>query len=117
MLTRKPRIYHIKVVSSFLKAGVLLAKIDSFRDVFEDHGYRLACRRTMSDHIPVIRLHEISLIKGEMAERNIGILFDGTTRLREALAIVVWFVDDWEVKQRLILLQLLTKTMTKRRNC
>lgn len=78
----------------------------------------------MSDHIPVIRLHEISLIKdeislikGEMAERNIGILFDGTTRLGEALAIVVRFVDDWEVKQRLIRLQLLTKTMTKRRNC
>lgn len=93
------RIYRIKVVSSFLKAGVPLAKIDSFRDVFEDHGYRLACRRTMSDHIPFIRLHEISLIKDEMAERNIGILFDGTTRLGEALAIVVRFVDDWEVKQ------------------
>ena len=111
-------------MSSFLKAGVLLAKIDSFQDVFEDHGYRLTCRRTMSDHIPVIRSHEtslikneISLIKGEMAERNIGILFDGTTRLGEALAIVVRFVDDWEVKQRLIRLQLLTKTMTKRRNC
>ena len=37
------RIHRIKVVSSFLEAGVLLAKIDSFRDVFEDHEYRLAC--------------------------------------------------------------------------
>ena len=101
-----------KVVSSFLKAGVPLTKIDSFRDVFEDHGYRLACRRTMSDHIPFIRLHELSLIKDEIAERNIGIIFDGTTRLGEAFAIVVRLVDGWEVKQRLIHLQLLTKTMT-----
>ena len=47
----------------------------------------------MSDHIPFIRLHELSLIKDEIAERNIGIIFDGTTHLREALAIVVRFVD------------------------
>jgi len=99
-------------VSSFLKAGVPLAKIDSFQDVFEDHEYRLACQRTMSDHIPFIRSHEISLIKDEMAERNIGILFDGTTHLGEALTIVVRFVDDWEIRQRLIHLQLLTKIMT-----
>ena len=98
-------------MSSFLKAGVPLTKIDSFRDVFEDHGYRLACRRTMSDHIPFVRLHELSLIKDEIAERNIGIIFDGTTRLGEALAIVVQLVDGWEVKQRSIHLQLLTKTM------
>ena len=42
-LPENPKIYRIKVVSSFLKAGVLLTKIDSFRDVFEDHEYRLAC--------------------------------------------------------------------------
>lgn len=47
-----------------------------------------------------------------MAQKNVGIIFDGMTRLGEALAIVVRFVDDWEVRQRLICLQLLTKTMT-----
>ena len=111
-LPEKQRIYRIKVLSSFLKAGVPLNKIDSFRDVFEEGGYRLACRRTMSDHIPFIRSQEISLIKDEIAQKNVGVIFDGTTRLGEALAIVVRFVDDWEVKQRLIRLQLLTKTMT-----
>ena len=44
--------------------------------------------------------------------KRTGIIFDGTTRLGEALAIVVRFIDDWEIKQRLIRLQLLTKTMT-----
>ena len=111
-LPEKQRIYRIKVLSSFLKAGVPLNKLESFRDVFEEHGYRLACRRTMSDYIPFITSQEISLIKQEMAQRNVGIIFDGTTHLGEALAIVVRFIDDWEIKQRLIRLQLLTKTMT-----
>ena len=66
----------------------------------------------MSDHIPFIRSHELSMIKDEFAKRNIGIIFDGTTHLGEALAFVVWFVDSWEVKQQLVRLQLLTKTMT-----
>ena len=108
-LPEKQRIYRIKVLSSFLKVGVPLNKIDSFRDVFEEGGYRLACRRTITDHIPFIRSQEISLIKDEIAQKNVGVIFDGATRLGEALAIVVRFVDDWEVKQRLIRLQLLTK--------
>ena len=38
--------------------------------------------------------------------------FDGTTRLGEALAIVVRFVVEWRIEQRLIRLQLLVKSMT-----
>ena len=66
----------------------------------------------MSDYIPFIRLREISLIKDEMAQKNVGVIFDWTTRLGEALAIVVRFIDEWAIKQRFIRLQLLTKTMT-----
>ena len=62
--------------------------------------------------MPFIRSQEIYLIKNKMAPSNVGVIFDGTTRLGEALAIVVRFVDDWEIKQRLIRLLLLTKTMT-----
>ena len=47
-----------------------------------------------------------------MAEKNIGIIFDGTTCFEEALAIVVRNVKDWEIKQRLIRPQLLVKTMS-----
>ena len=62
-------------MSSFLKAGVPLTKIDSFSGVFEDRGYRLACWRMMSDNIPFIRSHEISLIEDEMARKNVGIIY------------------------------------------
>ena len=35
----------INVVIAFLKVGVPLAKIDHFRDILEDHAYRLSDRR------------------------------------------------------------------------
>ena len=38
-------------------------------------------------------------------------IFDGTTRLGEVLAVVVRFVDDWSVKQRLVCLEFLQKSM------
>ena len=42
-----------------------------------------------------------------------SVIFDGTTRLGEALAIVIRFVtDEWSLEQRLVKLQLLTKSMS-----
>lgn len=38
--------------------------------------------------------------------------FDHTTRSGEALAVVIQFVAEWKIAQRLIHLQLLTKSMT-----
>ena len=52
------RVFRIKVVSTFLKAGVPLNKIDVFRDVLEEGGYRLVGRRLMSDLIPFILSEE-----------------------------------------------------------
>ena len=49
---------------------------------------------------------ELSLVDG------CSVIFDGSTRLGEALAIVVRFVDDeWNVQQRLIRLQALAKSL------
>ena len=42
-----------------------------------------------------------------------GVIFDGTTRLGKALSIVLHFVsEDFEIKQRLIRLHLLAKSLT-----
>ena len=41
-------------------------------------------------------------IKNEIDKRHVSITFDGTSRLGEALVIVVRFIDDWNIKQRLI---------------
>ena len=39
-------------------------------------------------------------------------MFDGTSRLREGLAVVVRYVDGWEIQQRLVRLEFLTRSMS-----
>ena len=77
----------------FLRAGVPLSKIDCFRDLFEENGYRLADRRCMFDYIPFI-LKEEKRLKQEFDGNDISVTFDGTARLGEALAIIVRYVDE-----------------------
>ena len=43
-------------VSTFLKAGVPLSKMDSFRDLLEENAFRLTDRRNMQDYVPFILL-------------------------------------------------------------
>ena len=98
-------------MKAFLRAGVALNKTDIFRDVFEEHGFTLAGRRTLSDNIPFIHGQEISVVKTEISKKNIAVVFDGTSRLGEAFAIVVRYVDNFKIEHRLIRLQLLVKSL------
>lgn len=52
----------------------------------------------MSDLVPFIVSEEVEHIKNEIDKRHVSITFDGTSRLGEA----VRFIDDWNIKQRLI---------------
>ena len=45
------RVFRIKVVKSFLKAGVPLAKVDCFREVFEESAFRLSHSSNLSQLI------------------------------------------------------------------
>lgn len=69
------------MVSTFLRAGIPLAKIELFRPILEDTGYRLAGRRTMSDLIPFIHEQEQSKIKEEIKGRNVSVVQLGLERL------------------------------------
>ena len=112
MLSDNQRLFRIKTMKTFLKAGVPLQKLDDFRELLEEGGYRLTSVPNMRQLIPFVRKEEEEIIKGELAGHNISVIFDGTTRLGEALAIVIRFVTaDWEVKQRLVRLQLLAKSL------
>ena len=46
------QVYRVKVVSAFLKTGVPLNKIEGFRDLLEQHPFRLTDRHHMYDCIP-----------------------------------------------------------------
>ena len=111
-LPKDVQVYRIKVVRTFLKAGVPLNKMDTFRELLEENGARLAGRRSLSDLIPFIREEEVTKIRQEIAGRKVSVIFDGTTRLGEAMVIVLRFVtDDWQIQHRLIRLQLLAKSL------
>ena len=106
------QVYRVKVVRSFLRAAVPLSKLDCFRDLLEENAYRLSDRRHMSDLVPFILKEEQCRIRKEIADKHVAVIFDGTTRLGEALAIVLRFVsDDWTLEQRLVRMQLLAKSL------
>ena len=107
-LSREVQVYRIQVVTTFLKADIPLNKIDVFRDLLEKNGQRLAGRRSLSD---LIHQEEIALIKEELRGKKVSVIFDGTTRLGEAMAIILRFVDDWQIQQRLVRLRHLSKSL------
>ena len=112
-LPPEQQVYRVKVITTFLRAGVPISKLDLFRDLLEENGLRLAGRRTMSDLIPFAHQEEQRRVKAEIQGQKISVIFDGTSRIGEAMAIILRFVDkDWNIQHRLIHLQLLAKSMT-----
>ena len=109
--SRGSRVLRVKVVSTFLKAAVPLNMFQNFQEILEEHAFKLADPHRMHDLIPFIFDEEWKRIKSEIEKKNVSVLFDGTTRLGEALAIIVRFVDNWHIVQRLIRVQMLVKTM------
>lgn len=111
-LPHSVQVYRIKVVSTFLRAGVPLSKIDCFRSLLEETGYRLTDKRHLFDTIPFILNEEEERLKQELLHKDLSVVFDGTTRLGEALAVVARLVtDDWSIEQRLIRLKVLSKSL------
>ena len=65
-LSTDQRVYKVKVVTAFLRAGLSLSKLECFRDILEEHAYRLTDRWRMSDLISFILTGEQTKIKGEI---------------------------------------------------
>ena len=102
--------HSVKVVSAFLRAGVPLSKLQSFKELLEEGRYRLTDRRSLFDLVPKREREDIA---AGIAGRNISIIFDGTCYLGEALCIVARYVtDDLSIEQRLIALKMLQKSLT-----
>ncbi len=103
----------MKVLTTSLRTGVPINKIDEFRDLLKENAVRLA-GRPMSDLIPFVLNEELRQIKAEIVGLPVAAIFDGTSRLGEALAIILRFVDrsTLTIHQRLVRVQLLTKSMT-----
>ena len=80
----------MKVVTTFLRAGFPLNKVEAFRELLEEGAYRLSSRHGLSDLIPFILKRETQVME-ELTGRFVSIIFDGTCRLGEALCLIVRF--------------------------
>ena len=112
-LPQTQQVYRVKVLKSFLRAGIPLNKIDPLRDLLEEGGYRLCDKRFLYDLIPFVVKEEEMQIIDEIKNKHVSVIFDGTTHTCEALAIVLRFISDsFTIEQRLVRIQLLAKSLT-----
>ena len=66
----------------------------------------------MAEFIPLIPKKEKDTVKSEISTNDgFSVIFDGSTRLGEALAIVRFVDNQWNVHQRLIKLEVLAKSL------
>ena len=106
-------VYRVQVVMAFMRAGIPLWKLDcsDLRNLLEQNGYRLTDPRHLLDIVPFILRKERACIRSEIQGKYLSVVFDGTTRLGEVLAVVVRFISDWSIEQRLVRLEFLQKSL------
>lgn len=92
-------------MQAFRKSGTPLNRMKYFRDLFEEAGFPLTSSTHMSQLVPFVLEEEYKSISKEILGKELPIIFDGTTRDGEALAVLARFVQDWEVKIRLVRFQ------------
>ena len=107
------RVYRVKTVTSILKSGLVLNKIDPFCDLFEENGYVLSSSQHLREVIPPILCEEPRRISEEISQRPISLTYDGTTHAAEAVVVILRFTDDhWTIPQGVVQLMLLAKSVT-----
>ena len=106
-------VYRIRVLTAMMKSGVPIAKMECFRDLFEENALTLTSVPNMRQLLPFVLRQEADRIKTAICGRPISIVFDGTTHVTEAMVIVVrYLTDDWVITQDVCRLMLLAKSMT-----
>ena len=108
------KVYRVKVVMAFMKSGIPMSKLNcpDLRQLLEENGYSLTDTRHMLDMVPFVLGEERQRIRAELQGKYLSVVFDGTTRLGEVLAVVVRFMSEWSIEQRLVRLEFLLKSVT-----
>ena len=81
--------FRVKVVKPSVCASVPISKVNIFMELFEETGFWLTNKQYMLDLIPFILKEVETKIKQEIEGKHASFIFDATTRLGEALAIVL----------------------------
>ena len=64
-IAENTQVFSTQVLSTFLRAGVPLNKLELVRELFEENGYCLTDRRNMYDLIPFIQKRAFDIISEE----------------------------------------------------
>ena len=106
------RVYRVKVLTSFLKAGVPLTKLDCFRGILEESAFNLSSSQHMRELIPFIHKEQQCEIKREITNRQVAVIYDGTTHVCEAMVVILRYIDEWVIRQRVVRMMLVAKSMS-----
>ena len=111
-LPEEQTVYRARVVLAFMEAGIPLSKVDcpALRELLEESQFRLTHSRHMMDFVPFVLQEECSRTRGEVLGKCVSVIFDGT-RMGEVLVVVLRYIQDWEVKQRLVCADFLQKSL------
>jgi len=104
--------FRIAVIALWLQRGLPLSQIDVL-DNLEALGqrYSLGGRTNLSREIPTLREAVLAIFREEVKGKEVSVCFDGTGFFGEAFAVVVRFVHNGDVQERLAALRLLDKSM------
>ena len=98
-VSMEDRVYRAKVVKQFLYAGIPISKIDSLRGLLEENALRLTHSSHLLNFIPPLLKKEKQAVCQEVEGKDVSVCFDGTSRVGEALAIVIHYCSGWTIKQ------------------
>lgn len=90
---------------------MLIAKLKHFRDILEAGAFWLTDTRHMLDLVPFVLQQEKAQTKEEISGKHVAVVFDGTTRLREVLVVILCVTVDWKLEQRLVCLEFLKHSL------
>lgn len=107
-------VQRVETVTAWLQAGIPLAKLNFIRPLLERNNQRLTEATHLAQYVPFVLDTENGRVCAEVEKAEfVSVLFDGSTRQGEALAVMVRFVDEeYEVKQLLVRLHVLAKSLT-----
>lgn len=88
------RIFRMDLVKNWMKCGFPFNTIERFKDFLHKYTRHFPDQSQIKQIIPVIQAAEMEYIKHAAGSKLFSISFDGTTRVCEAFAIVVRFLDE-----------------------
>lgn len=97
-------VYRYRVIEKCMQSGTPLERIDMHRPLLERTGMALTASQNLRQtYIPRIEERQLDLFRADTRGQFLGVHFDGTTRLGEAICLTGrWCTSDFKLHIRLL---------------